>query len=171
MNLLTLFFVIVCLTKFTYFWSKIFQTFHIMPHPYFSIHIIFQSYILPYLNLSLLVLTLIYLPINLVPYPLVWLYDKILWVTEPALMIAEIVLALNFVMHCGQRVIEKIEEDDSNVWKVNKSVDSLVFKFIKTSYTSQNSLRKRYQIKNYLTLPKIKRQTVKQLYKKHNMKN
>ncbi|XP_071151990.1 uncharacterized protein [Mytilus edulis] len=78
----------------------------------------FLRYILPYLNLSLLVLTLIYLPINLVPYPLVWLYDKILWVTEPALMIAEIVLALNFVMHCGQRVIEKMEEDDSNVWKI-----------------------------------------------------
>ncbi|XP_052075634.1 uncharacterized protein LOC127713077 [Mytilus californianus] len=78
----------------------------------------FLHYILPYLNLSLLVLTLIYLPINLVPYPLVWLYDKILWVTEPALMIAEIVLALNFVMHCSQRVIEKMEEDDSNLWKI-----------------------------------------------------
>jgi hypothetical protein len=47
-----------------------------------------------------------------------WLYDKILWMTEPVLMVAEIILALNFVMHCSQRVIEKIEEDDSNLWKV-----------------------------------------------------
>jgi hypothetical protein len=60
----------------------------------------------------------VYLPINLVPYPVVWLYDKILWMTEPVLMVAEIILALNFVMHCSQRVIEKIEEDDSNLWKV-----------------------------------------------------
>lgn len=83
-----------------------------------SLCLYFQSYILPYLNLSLLILTLVYLPINLVPYPLVWLYDKILWMTEPVLMVAEIILALNFVMHCSQRVIEKMEEDDSNLWKV-----------------------------------------------------
>ena len=82
------------------------------------LYLYFQFYILPYLNLSLLILTLVYLPINLVPYPVVWLYDKILWMTEPVLMVAEIILALNFVMHCSQRVIEKIEEDDSNLWKV-----------------------------------------------------
>ena len=91
------------------------------------LYLYFQSYILPYLNLSLLILTLVYLPINLVPYPLVWLYDKILWMTEPVLMVAEIILALNFVMHCSQTVIEKMEEDDSNLWKVILMSNLLIY--------------------------------------------
>lgn len=59
-----------------------------------------------------------FVPVNLIPWPIIWLYDKLLWVTGPVLMITEIILALNFQMRCGQRAIDRIQEDDSPAVKV-----------------------------------------------------
>ncbi|XP_071110865.1 uncharacterized protein [Haliotis cracherodii] len=64
----------------------------------------------PYLQFGLLVL-LVFLPINLTPWPIVWLYDKLLWATEPLLLLAEVVLVQNFVMRCSQKVVDKIEDE------------------------------------------------------------
>jgi len=61
-----------------------------------------------------LLLIFIYVPVSLIPYPVIWFYDKLLWVSEFGLHIAEIVLALNFVLHCSQRVMEKLDEDDES---------------------------------------------------------
>ncbi|XP_046570719.1 uncharacterized protein LOC124278973 [Haliotis rubra] len=75
--------------------------------------------VVPYLQLGLLVL-LAFLPINLTPWPIVWLYDKLIWATEPLLLLAEVVLVQNFVMRCSQRVAEKIEdegEEEGFRWK------------------------------------------------------
>ncbi|XP_067672987.1 uncharacterized protein [Haliotis asinina] len=75
--------------------------------------------VVPYLQLGLLVL-LAFLPINLTPWPIVWLYDKLLWATEPLLLLAEVILVQNFVMRCSQRVAEKIEDegdDEGFKWK------------------------------------------------------
>ncbi|OWF40938.1 uncharacterized protein LOC110463107 [Mizuhopecten yessoensis] len=73
--------------------------------------------VVPYLNIGILGLICLYLPVSLIPYPLVWIYDKVLWMSEFGLQVAEIVLALNFVMHVSQRVTEKIEEEQSPVLK------------------------------------------------------
>jgi len=51
------------------------------------------------------------------PYPIVWLYHQCLRVLEPVLLTTEMVLALNFVMHCSRRCAEKIEEDEDEAWK------------------------------------------------------
>lgn len=74
-------------------------------------------YVVPYLNVCVLVLLVIYVPLGAIPYPIVWLYDKILWMSDPLLLAVEVVLALNFVMHCSRRCAENIEEDEEEAWK------------------------------------------------------
>ncbi|XP_061166487.1 uncharacterized protein LOC133175399 [Saccostrea echinata] len=74
--------------------------------------------VVPYLSFGLWVLIVYYVPINLIPWPVIWLYDKLLWITGPVLMITEIVLALNFQMRCSQRVCVRIQEDDSSLFKL-----------------------------------------------------
>ena len=49
-----------------------------------------------------------------------WVYGQLLWVTEPLLLVAEVVLVQNIVMRCGQYLAEKISDDEnaavSKVW-------------------------------------------------------
>ena len=78
---------------------------------------IFQHYVIPYLNLIAFGLIVIYLPLGSIPYPIIWLYDKILWLSDPLLLAVEVVLALNFVMHCSRRCAENIEDDEEEAWK------------------------------------------------------
>ncbi|XP_053375857.1 uncharacterized protein LOC123533302 isoform X1 [Mercenaria mercenaria] len=74
-------------------------------------------YAIPYLNMFVLAMIVIYLPLGAIPYPVIWLYDKILWLSDPLLLAVEVVLALNFVMHCSRRCAENIEEDEDEAWK------------------------------------------------------
>ena len=85
-----------------------------------SLTVYFQYSVIPYLELCLLA-GLLLLPISLTPMPVVWLYDKLIWLAEPVLLLAEVVLVQNFVMRCGQRVADNIDDDDENAkkWKVS----------------------------------------------------
>ncbi|KAL4223201.1 hypothetical protein ACF0H5_016673 [Mactra antiquata] len=74
-------------------------------------------YVIPYLNLCILTLLIIYVPLGVFPWPVIWLYDKILWLSEPVLLTVEIVLILNYVMHCSRRCAENIEESEEDAWK------------------------------------------------------
>lgn len=85
----------------------------------FAISFIFlQHSLVPYLSFMLWALIVYFVPVNLIPWPIIWLYDKLLWVTGPVLMITEIILAVNFQMRCSQMAIDRIEEDDSPGFKV-----------------------------------------------------
>lgn len=79
-----------------------------------------QHSLVPYLSFMLWALIVYFVPVNLIPWPIIWLYDKLLWVTGPVLMITEIILAVNFQMRCSQMAIDRIEEDDSPGFKVIK---------------------------------------------------
>ncbi|KAL3858142.1 hypothetical protein ACJMK2_012752 [Sinanodonta woodiana] len=74
-------------------------------------------YIIPYLNIGSLFIVMCLIPMNLIPYPVVWLYDKLLWYSDPLLQLIEVILALNFVMHCSKRATEMIEENEEEAWK------------------------------------------------------
>lgn len=80
-----------------------------------------QHSLVPYLSFMLWALIVYFVPVNLIPWPMIWLYDKLLWVTGPVLMITEIILAVNFQMRCSQMAIDRIEEDDSPGFKVIKN--------------------------------------------------
>ncbi|KAH3890563.1 hypothetical protein DPMN_014648 [Dreissena polymorpha] len=54
---------------------------------------------------------------SFIPYAVVWLYSWLLWLLEPVLLTAEMVLALNCVMHLSHGCVEKIEEDEDQAWK------------------------------------------------------
>ena len=83
----------------------------------YILYYIFQFYIVPYLNIGVLCLVVLYVPVGIIPYPVIWLYDKILWLSEPVLLLIEVVLLLNFVMQCSRQAAEKIEEDEDEAWK------------------------------------------------------
>ncbi|KAK6192481.1 hypothetical protein SNE40_003939 [Patella caerulea] len=67
--------------------------------------------IVPYSQIILLVI-LAYLPINIAPWPIVWIYRVILHVTEPVLLWLEIILVQNYIMRCSQRVIDEWDSDE-----------------------------------------------------------
>ncbi|XP_052242144.1 uncharacterized protein LOC127852282 [Dreissena polymorpha] len=73
--------------------------------------------VLPHLKLCVLSIVLVYLPMSFIPYAVVWLYSWLLWLLEPVLLTAEMVLALNCVMHLSHGCVEKIEEDEDQAWK------------------------------------------------------
>ncbi|XP_071945114.1 uncharacterized protein [Antedon mediterranea] len=52
---------------------------------------------------------LISLPINLVPFVVVWLYDKLIWLSEPALLTLEAVQIVRVTTSLSQRLVEYIE--------------------------------------------------------------
>ena len=95
-----------------------------------SLSVYFQYSVIPYLELCLLA-GLLLLPISLTPTPVVWLYDKLIWLAEPVLLLAEVVLVQNFVMRCGQRVADNIDDDDENAkkWKVSMYLTYLLVIF------------------------------------------
>ncbi|KAK3083683.1 hypothetical protein FSP39_001451 [Pinctada imbricata] len=74
--------------------------------------------VIPYLSFLLWAVVVWYIPVNLIPWPFIWLYDKVLWVTGPLLLLAEVVLALNFVMHCSQRMVDSIHDEESQGMKI-----------------------------------------------------
>ena len=78
---------------------------------------------------------MLYVPVGIIPYPVIWLYDKILWLSDPVLLVIEVVLALNFVMHCSRRAAENIEEDEEEAWKwkvllLNKILNTIFLRLL-----------------------------------------
>ncbi|CAG5126098.1 unnamed protein product [Candidula unifasciata] len=71
--------------------------------------------IVPFLNLIMFI-GLMNLPISLIPWPMIWLYDKVIWLAEPVLMIAEVVLLQNFVMRCSQYAADEIEREGDSIY-------------------------------------------------------
>ncbi|XP_005094950.1 uncharacterized protein LOC101847809 [Aplysia californica] len=69
--------------------------------------------VIPVLNLLLLGL-LMYLPVSLTPWPVIWLFDKLIWASNPVFMISEVVLVQNFVMRRSQLAADQIEQDDDS---------------------------------------------------------
>ncbi|KAI8513220.1 hypothetical protein Bbelb_098590, partial [Branchiostoma belcheri] len=67
------------------------------------------SFIAPYVQVGALVLVLS-LPVNLMPYALVWLYDKLLLVSEPALLLVEAAEVVRMTLKCSELALQHIEE-------------------------------------------------------------
>ena len=65
------------------------------------------------------VAVLLLFPISLIPYPLVWLYDKVLWLSEPGLQVLEVVLAIQCILKLGQGLVDHID-DQPTLAKVGK---------------------------------------------------
>jgi hypothetical protein len=60
-------------------------------------------------QLVLLVL-LLFLPINVTPFLAVWLYEKFLLLAEPVFSIVEAVQVVLLVMQTSQSIVDEIEE-------------------------------------------------------------
>ncbi|XP_066269994.1 uncharacterized protein [Branchiostoma lanceolatum] len=67
------------------------------------------SFIAPYLQVGVLALILS-LPVNLLPYALVWLYEKLLLVSEPALLLTEAAEVVRLAMKGSELALAGIEE-------------------------------------------------------------
>ncbi|CAL1543919.1 unnamed protein product [Lymnaea stagnalis] len=89
-----------------------------------SIHLIIHSLLIecipkflkqaiPFFSLILFVL-LIFIPITLTPWIVIWIYSNIIFLTEPFLKIAEVIVILNFVMRMSQSAADEIERDESS---------------------------------------------------------
>ncbi|XP_078598060.1 uncharacterized protein LOC144874108 isoform X1 [Branchiostoma floridae x Branchiostoma japonicum] len=67
------------------------------------------AFVAPYLQVGALALILS-LPVNLLPYALVWLYDKLLLVSEPALLLVEAAQVVRLAMAGSELALGGIEE-------------------------------------------------------------
>ncbi|CAH1233984.1 Hypp894 [Branchiostoma lanceolatum] len=67
------------------------------------------SFIALYLQVGVLALILS-LPVNLLPYALVWLYEKLLLVSEPALLLTEAAEVVRLAMKGSELALAGIEE-------------------------------------------------------------
>ncbi|XP_064618927.1 uncharacterized protein LOC135482633 isoform X2 [Lineus longissimus] len=67
------------------------------------------SALLPYAQVFLF-LGLMCLPVNLIPHPLVWVYDKILWSSEPLWLAVEAAELVGLCMILSQKLQDKIDE-------------------------------------------------------------
>ncbi|XP_033123518.1 uncharacterized protein LOC117122139 [Anneissia japonica] len=65
--------------------------------------------IMPFLKSALFFL-LISLPINLVPFVVVWVYDKLIWLSEPALLTLEAVQIVRVTTNLSQRLVQGIQD-------------------------------------------------------------
>ncbi|GFR73761.1 hypothetical protein ElyMa_003877200 [Elysia marginata] len=77
--------------------------------------------VIPLLNVLLLG-GLVYLPVSVTPWPVVWLYTRTMWLTEPLLMVAEVILLLNYVMRMSQHGADEIEQDEDSSYKYKGAI-------------------------------------------------
>ncbi|KAL8560800.1 hypothetical protein ACOMHN_061835 [Nucella lapillus] len=75
----------------------------LLPKPWVSL--------LTYLQ-SIVFVALAVCPLVWLPWPVVWMYWAVVVVSEPLLLVAEVVLVQNVVMRYGQRLAEKIDDDE-----------------------------------------------------------
>ena len=90
-----------------------------------------QWRVIPLLNI-LLFGAIVYLPVSITPWPFVWAYTRIMWLTEPFLMVAEVnkTAVSNFwVLHYLLKLLQKFLLGTANkmkqfyhdLWKYFKS--------------------------------------------------
>uniref|UniRef100_A0A2C9LKP2 Uncharacterized protein n=1 Tax=Biomphalaria glabrata TaxID=6526 RepID=A0A2C9LKP2_BIOGL len=74
--------------------------------------------LVPFFNVIFLI-ALMFLPISLAPWPIIWIYSTVILLTEPVLRIAEGIVLLNVVMRKSQSAADEIEKDEesSNLYK------------------------------------------------------
>jgi hypothetical protein len=77
---------------------------------------IFQSALLPYVQIFLF-LGLMCLPVNIIPYSVIWVYDKLMWVSEPLWLFVEAAELVELCMILSQKLQDKIDEQPK-VYKV-----------------------------------------------------
>ncbi|KAK3752722.1 hypothetical protein QZH41_018685, partial [Actinostola sp. cb2023] len=65
---------------------------------------------IPMVQLVLLV-ALLFLPINVTPYLAVWFYEKLLLLAEPILSIIEALQVVMFITYVSQSLVDEIEEN------------------------------------------------------------
>ncbi|CAH1800483.1 unnamed protein product [Owenia fusiformis] len=65
--------------------------------------------LIPYIQLILLG-GLMSLPISLTPYPLVWIYDKVLWLSNPAWMAIEAYQVVAMITIISQNLVDQIDD-------------------------------------------------------------
>jgi len=73
------------------------------------------------LNLLLFVL-LLYLPVSLTPWPVIWLFEMVLWVSNPVFMLSEVILVQNFVMRKSQLAVDQIEENNDSEFSFKAAI-------------------------------------------------
>ena len=56
-------------------------------------------------------LGLVCLPFTLVPYPVIWLYDKMLWFSEPLLLIVEVLAVMRIITMLTKFMTDHIDEE------------------------------------------------------------
>ncbi|XP_013415846.1 uncharacterized protein LOC106177571, partial [Lingula anatina] len=57
------------------------------------------------------------LPVSLTPFPVVWLYDKLLWLSEPVWMLTEVLIPLEWAMAMSQKAVDRLDEEPTNLAK------------------------------------------------------
>jgi len=58
----------------------------------------------------LLLVVLLFVPVNVTPYIAVWVYEKILFLAEPVLSIIEALQVVLFINYISQSLVDEIEE-------------------------------------------------------------
>ncbi|KAL5017447.1 hypothetical protein ScPMuIL_007036 [Solemya velum] len=85
--------------------------------------------ILSYVHVVILALLVGYLPLYFIPYPVIWVYDKLIWLSEPVFLLSEVILFQNFVFRKSQKAADAIANgDDSELvkWKTVVTVFSVL---------------------------------------------
>ncbi|GFO10553.1 hypothetical protein PoB_003705800 [Plakobranchus ocellatus] len=77
--------------------------------------------VIPVLSI-LLFGVLVYLPVSITPWPVVWIYSAAMWITDPLLMIAEVILLQNYVMRMSQLGADEIERDENSSYKYKAAI-------------------------------------------------
>lgn len=70
----------------------------------------FVKFLLPVFTIAFFAV-IICLPVSIVPYPLVWLYSQLAWITEPFILLAEAAGVIRIVMKFSRQVSIHIEDN------------------------------------------------------------
>nr|XP_054773393.1 uncharacterized protein LOC129281483 [Lytechinus pictus] len=71
----------------------------------------FVNFLLPVFTIGFFVVIMC-LPISIVPYPLVWLYGQLIWITEPLILFVEAVGVIRTSMRLSKEVSDHIDDQE-----------------------------------------------------------
>lgn len=75
-----------------------------------------------------LLIALLFLPINVTPFIAVWMYENVLFLAEPVLSIIEALQVVLFVNYISQLLVDDMEENSTFV-KVSTFIINRLFLF------------------------------------------
>ncbi|XP_041455824.1 uncharacterized protein LOC121408413 [Lytechinus variegatus] len=71
----------------------------------------FVNFLLPVFTIGFFVVIMC-LPISIVPYPLVWLYGQLIWITEPLILFVEAIGVIRISMRLSKEVTDHIDDHE-----------------------------------------------------------